>query len=476
MFPSFQQNSSDLSPWILAPASENTVWVVTAQFYASSTAAQIVNFTDGVPKRVATLRNAVPSDIVYDNITTDNTRRIWILENDSLAYYNPIAKNITVADSFSGKSPQYMTIDRQDRFWITLAASDQIVEYQPSGQASYYNVTNSCAFSADGCGLQGITVDPRDGSLWFAELAAGRIGHLTPCYLSPCPITDFSPPSPLDIRGIIQVAVDRSGTVWFTDHNGNEFGSFDPSTGSWELLPIGYCSDSYVQDCAAGLPNAISVDSRGIVWFSEHFAGRIGRYDPFDHILTEYVMPTRGKFCDKCIPYTWWMSPGLDNLVWFVSYGLGQIGYVNASIPVPLLVTSPGSLSIAQGRSSSIPISATFTGQAPSLNASGTTLDTSSNPPMLSWSVSPEQVSTSEQTVTSTLTVSTAWSSTLGSHYMAVSASNQNVTVNAFVRVSVVTSLSAYATIGLVGGVSAFSAITVSLDWNARRRRMRNQS
>src|SRR5207249_3392743 len=123
-------------------------------------------------------------------------------------------------------------------------------------------------------GLQGIAVSPVDNSTWFAEAYAGKIGHLT-CKASACAITEYGPPSGLRIQGVIQVAVDKNGIVWFTIHSGNEFGSFNPSTGDWNLFPIGYCSDSYVADCWIGLPNALSLDSDGRVGFSEHTAGGI---------------------------------------------------------------------------------------------------------------------------------------------------------------------------------------------------------
>ncbi|MBO0889181.1 hypothetical protein J2P12_08800, partial [Candidatus Bathyarchaeota archaeon] len=311
-----KQNSTDPSPLLVSPAGDKTVWVVT-EGYGKHAISQLVNFTMGaIPKRVATLPNAFPSDLVYDNVTMDNTKRVWLLENNSLAYYNPVAKSITVAETFLG-SPWFMTIDHNDHFWITLTGPDQIVEYQPGGISVSHNITNSCATATYGCGLQGITLDPRDDSLWFAETYVGSIGHMTCISASQCSMTDFSPPSGINTAGLIQVALDKNGLVWFTLHDGNEFGNFNPATREWRVFPIGYCPDSYVNGCESGLPNAIFLDSRGQVWFSEHIAGRVATFIPSNGsgpkygTLIEYNLPTHSTVCStNCDPLVWWMRPG----------------------------------------------------------------------------------------------------------------------------------------------------------------------
>src|SRR5438093_7409808 len=92
------KNISDFLPFVLYPADNQTVWVVTIK--GGNTVgkthvppyAQIVNFTLGaggkpIVTTVITLRNAIPSDIVYDHILS----RAWFLENNSLADYNSLA-------------------------------------------------------------------------------------------------------------------------------------------------------------------------------------------------------------------------------------------------------------------------------------------------------------------------------------------------------------------------------------------------
>src|SRR6059036_1149191 len=70
-----QNNSSDASPWILSPASNKTVLVVTIKL-GHVIQSQIVDFAMGVPpKPNATLSAATPTDDVYDHFTKNNAKR-----------------------------------------------------------------------------------------------------------------------------------------------------------------------------------------------------------------------------------------------------------------------------------------------------------------------------------------------------------------------------------------------------------------
>lgn len=466
-----QQNSTDFSPWLLYPANNKTIWAVVWGHLANKTlASQVVNFTLGVQHRSSIIVNAIPNDIVYDNYS----KRVWILENNNLASYDPAVNNITITWSFPADSnPQYMTVDRNDHIWITLSGTDQIVDFQVGRQPLYYNITDSCIQSSLGCGPWGLALDPVDGSIWFAEAFAGRIGHLTPNSTpTSCTCTYYAPPPGLNLYGLVQVAASETGVIWFTIHEGNEFGSLNPSNGEWSLYPTGYCAGG----CAFSLPNAISIGSQGQVWFSEHIAGRIGRFYPDNRSLVEYNIPTTSNNSNSCgntcTPFSWWMWPGFDNLVWFVAFGLGEIGYVNASAPVSIApILSATSIALPPGSSASVTVSTTYGGAAPSINALGTSLDASSNPPMLSFSAG-RQVLTVEGAETSTLTVSAAWTATLGSRYIAVSVYDTNVTVNTLIRVNVVAALGAYTTIGFAGLISVFATVTVSFNWFSKKRKL----
>jgi streptogramin lyase len=451
MFP-ISQNSSDFAPFVLDPASNKTVWVITIKQgniinnVVQPYRAQIVNYTIGIgPKPVITLNGTIPSDIVYDQ----TRRRVWFLENDSLAYYNQTAPGaISVEHAFPRESPQFMTIDPNGRIWLTLLGSNQIAEYDPSTRESpsFYDAP------APNSSLQGIAVAP-DGTVWFAETAARKLGHIIPCQSTLCSITDYGPPGGVEITFPIQLAVDHKGTIWFTDHGSNQFGSFNPSTHEWKVFPIGYCSASFA-DCAIGLPNAISLDSSGMIWFSEHYAGRVARYDPAKGTLTEYAVPAASP------PLIWWESPGLGNLVWFVAYGLGEIGYVNASLPIPISISAVNSIELEQGGSENVhAIVQKPTGDNVYLNVSAKSNDAPFGlSPLLYGSPNQGQSGSSGTLVSTIFRLSAAWNLDVGERYVALTAYSNTVAVSVLVRVDVFQA-KAYFSTGVASGIAIGSVV-----------------
>ena len=429
--------NSDFTPFVLYPASNQTVWVVTIRQgnivgnVVEPPQSQIVNFTVGAGGKpnvtpVILLHNAIPSDIVYDH----NLTRVWFLENDSLAYYNPTSPgNVTIEQTFPGGSPQFMTIDSKERIWITLLGTNRVVEYDPLGK----KIVNSYIAPATSASLQGIATAP-DGTIWFAETTAKRIGHIIPCLTGSCNVTDYGPPPSVEIAFPIQLAVDRGGVVWFTDHGRGQFGSFNLSTGEWRVFGIGYCSEPYNPDCPVGLPNAISLDSNGMIWFSEHFAGRVAKYDPSTGSLTEYFVPA------TTIPYVWWMWPGPGNLVWFTAFGLGEIGYVNANLPVPISIgAGVEPVTVEQGMSQAITASITNQAQGPvylNISANGHDAPFGSSP-FLYGSADERQIQPTMTPTNATYRISAALNADLGERYVTLTAYNNNVAVNAFVTVNV---------------------------------------
>jgi len=425
------QNSSDFTPFVLYPATSTTVWVSTIK--GGSTIgnqvvppkAQIVNFTVGAKPHPVYNFTAIPSDISYDQ----KRNRVWFLEDDNLAYYDAANGQTIIERSFPGGSPQFMTNSSDGRIWITLLGSNQIVAYDPSGIVSpqFFDAPTADA------SLQGITTGP-DHTIWFAETSAKKIGHIIPCQSLPCNVTDYGPPPGIDITFPIQLAVDRQGTVWFTDHGGSQFGSFNPSTGVWRVFGIGYCSETYNPDCAVGLPNAVALDSNGTIWFSEHFAGRVARYNPATGSLTEYFVPA------TTLPYVWWMWPGPGNLVWFAAFGLGEIGYVNASLPIPISISAGvATVKVEQGTSQDIPASISNRAGGPVyLNVSANGHDAPfGSTPLLYGFADPSKISPTPNPMTATFRVSASLATDVGERYVTLTAYDNNVAVNAFVTVNV---------------------------------------
>jgi streptogramin lyase len=426
--------SGSPSPWLIYPTS-STVWV--AGIGTGPPRSQIREFfTDGTPsKGVLNLTNVIVSSILAD--PADPSSKVWFTENSTLAFYDSVRGDETKVITFPGQDIQFITADPQGRIWMSMVGSSgessSIVKYDPSSNSSQaYTVPTNGAF------IQGITVASSGNTIWFAEAGSKKIGRLI--LGVPSAFSEFSPPASINLAAPIQVAVDQSGDVWFTDHGSNQFGMLDPQTSVWKVFPIGYC----LYNCVNGLPNAIFIDAKNMVWFSEHIAGRVARYDPLTGVLTEYSVP------GSSIPLMWWAMPGPNNLVWFVAWALGQIGYVNASVPVPISLGSVlPDIVIQRGGSQHVSVIVSSADQGKfSLNSSAVTQDAPGYYPPQIYSSSQSDIVPASVPYSTSITIFAAWNATLGQRYVALTAFNSQVSLDVFVRVNVVDSSVSYVTVG----------------------------
>ncbi|OLD13433.1 MAG: hypothetical protein AUI93_00975 [Crenarchaeota archaeon 13_1_40CM_3_52_10] len=414
-----KSTDSSFSPLVLYPTN-TTVWVAGSSGTPQNSQIREYFIDNRTSKPVANLVN-----VTINSLLVDPQGRVWFTDNSTLAYYDSQHLTVNKTITFPNQSLWYLALDHQGRIWMTVFGStgkSSVVMFDPSnGLNRTYSVPTSNAF------VQGITVAP-DNAIWFAEAGAKTLGRIA---CDSCDIEQFPAPSSLGIAALSQAAVDNSGNVWFTVHEGdNQFGVFSPPN-TWKAFPIGYCLDA----CVSGLPNAIFVDAHNKIWFSEHIAGRVGSYDPSSDLLTEYAVSP------DPFPAVWWAMPGPNNLVWFVANRLGEVGYVNASLPVPVNLAGPsGDIVIQKGFYRNILVTVNFQGpQTLSFAVSPLTQDQqSSTSPAQLYGSGPSSIGPSTSPQTATISVSAAWSATSGARYVALTATWNNVSVSIHVRIMVV--------------------------------------
>ncbi|OLD35648.1 MAG: hypothetical protein AUI50_01155 [Crenarchaeota archaeon 13_1_40CM_2_52_14] len=438
------------SPWLIYPT-RSTVWV--AGFGTGSPISSQIKefFINDTSKALLSLPNVIVSSILADPINPST--KVWFTENSTLAFYdtsNTTKTSETKAITFQDQSIQYITNDTQGRIWMSLVGSSggsTIAMYDP---LSHLNQTYPVRTS--GAVVQGIAVSPSGNTIWFAETASKKIGRLV---LGVPPVfNEFSPPSWVNLAAPIQVAVDSTGDVWFTDHGSNQFGVLDPLTNVWKVFPIGFCPDN----CVYGLPNAIFADAKNNIWFSEHIAGRVGRYDPSSGILTEYVVH------GSSTPEMWWAMPGPNDLVWFVAWGLGEIGYVNASIPIPFSLSAPSAdLVVQRGSSANVPVRYSSQNTATlTFGVSPVTQDQPLQFPSQVYGPPPATMTLDHNSQTVTFSVSAAWNATLTPRFVALTAYDGQVAVSVPVKVVVVDASAPFVALGF-SSVIALGGLTLYL-------------
>jgi virginiamycin B lyase len=205
-----------------------------------------------------------------------------------------------------------------------------------------------------------------DGSLWFAEQAANKVGRLNPRTgeIKEYPLPEEKKAGP---QGI---AIDREGNVWFAANTGAYIGKLDPNNGKVTAFNM--------PDQQAGDPFSLVFDSKGTLWFTMKNANMVGKLDPpsgqitLKEVPTKRALPVGVKVLKRGIPVFCefgtnklgiidpdtlriqeiFLPPMVrprrlsigadDNTIFFTDYKDGNLGKIDISIGASTLFSSPG--------------------------------------------------------------------------------------------------------------------------------------
>jgi len=193
-------------------------------------------------------------------------------------------------------------------------------------------------------------VEADDGTVWFSEQATNKLGKWDPKTKEITEYQDKIVPGEEGLRrggSKHTVRVGSDLTVWAS---GTPFSSFDPTTKQFTEYPVapntygididkdqniwfdGFTLDGKLfkidakthkitgyQPPTAGLPRRIQAAPDGIIWFAEHHAGKIARFDPKPETFKEYPLPG-----PEATPYA--LGIDKDNNVWYSSEYMDVVG------------------------------------------------------------------------------------------------------------------------------------------------------
>jgi len=120
-----------------------------------------------------------------------------------------------------------------------------------------------------------------DGSIWFTEELANRIGHLNPKTgeFKEYPLSDEKNVAP---HGL---AADQNGNIWFAASSGGFIGKLEPTSGKVIVFKM---SDPKATD-----PESLAFDSKGILWFTVQNANMVGKLEPASGTITLKQVPSQ---------------------------------------------------------------------------------------------------------------------------------------------------------------------------------------
>jgi virginiamycin B lyase len=126
-----------------------------------------------------------------------------------------------------------------------------------------------------------------------------------------------TPPAAADPTGIASAPTDSncvSGSIWFTEANGNAIGTLNEAA-KFTTAPLPNANSE---------PYGITCGPDGEVWFTEYAGNRIGSFNITSEDITEYSIPTAGADPTR-------IAMGADNGLWFTETATGNIGRCDAT-------------------------------------------------------------------------------------------------------------------------------------------------
>jgi len=175
-------------------------------------------------------------------------------------------------------------------------------------------------------GPMNLAIDPYNGSVWFTEYQANKIGRLF--YI---PIAfggpnwrfiEYSLPTPNSYPADIAVdpnywhtpttpwgTIDTQTYVWFTMSGTDKIGRLNGETGE------------IVEYSTRGTPWGITVTDDGFVWFTQKLGDRIAKLNPWTAVITEVPLPVHSPGNEPM-----YIANDTDNSLWFTESASNRIG------------------------------------------------------------------------------------------------------------------------------------------------------
>ncbi len=187
-------------------------------------------------------------------------------------------------------------------------------------------------------GLMRLAID-HEGRLWFGEMNHNYLAVFDPRTQV---FQQWTPPG--GKYGMMGIQVASDDTVWFAEQYANYIGHYFPATGHYQLyhLPMITVPDPGNPGKTLSLPvapNDLALDGRGNAWFTEVNAGALGRLDTHNGLVQQYPLASK-KDAQEVAPYG--VTVDRQGMVWFTETGGNHIGRLDPATGGIRLYTPPG--------------------------------------------------------------------------------------------------------------------------------------
>jgi virginiamycin B lyase len=184
--------------------------------------------------------------------------------------------------------------------WFTEQLANKLGRLDPStGQFKEF------ALKIADSGPHGLVAD-HDGNIWFTGNRKGYIGKLNP---KTGDVREYRMPDPR-ARDPHTPVFDNKGTLWFTVQNSNFVGQLDPRSGDIRLKEV---------PTPNAVPYGIVVRSDGVPYFCKFGTNKLASINPKTMEISEYSLPQGAR------PRR--LAVGKDGTLYYSDYARGYLGH-----------------------------------------------------------------------------------------------------------------------------------------------------
>ncbi len=212
----------------------------------------------------------------------------------------------------------FILVDQQNDIWFTEISGDRIGELiYPTYRAVEYPLPTPSAEPVE------MSWNLNKSGIWITEAQSGKIALFD---LDSHSFREYSPPPSLPLKDPVGIVVDHLGNVWISEHGGSAVVELTLSNSSFRAYPTSVPTGGFPISAVATL----AIDSRGRLWFVEHYANMVGRLDPATDQMEQFQIPSSG------LAYSVLNALDAQGNFWFTEFGANSIDEIpfNASSPV----------------------------------------------------------------------------------------------------------------------------------------------
>ncbi|MBI3156514.1 MAG: carboxypeptidase regulatory-like domain-containing protein [Burkholderiales bacterium] len=203
------------------------------------------------------------------------------------------------------------------KLWFTIAFSNQVGRFDPaSKEMKIIALPDSPSLSiVGGPSPYGIDIHPADGSVWYAKLAADRIGRIDPKTLE---IKEFDSP----VRGPRRHRFDAHGKLWVAGFSEGAIARIDVRTWQSKVFRLPVFAPGQVPS-----PYALAVHPRtGEVWVNDTMLDLVWRFLPKEERFVAYPLPLKGTYTREfTFPKQGWACTTNNSLNRFIEGGMPEL-------------------------------------------------------------------------------------------------------------------------------------------------------